>query len=247
LNHRYFIELSFKGTAYHGWQVQKNATGVQSVVNDGISTLLKARTGTTGCGRTDTGVHASQFYAHFETMREIHDIEGFVYKLNCILPFDISIQKVFEVGLKDNARFSAISRTYEYLIHHRKDPFLQGFSLYDRFVPDIDYLNSLSLILLDYNDFESFSRAGNDEKHHLCNMSEASWRRAGHQTIFKISANRFLRNMVRALTGTLLESAKSNTKAETLRKIIEQKDRSAAGFSVHAHGLYLRAVKYPFI
>jgi tRNA pseudouridine38-40 synthase len=249
---RYFIELSFDGTRYHGWQIQKNALSVQQVLNEKLSVILRQPIETTGCGRTDTGVHAREFFAHFDMERypdhqlwTMAENETFVRSINAILPDDIAVKKIFPVAESAHARFDATLRTYEYHIHFNKDPFKNGYSLELRDRPDIDLMNIAAAIIMEYTDFGCFSKSNTQVKTNLCKIAQAGWLVNNDGIVFKISADRFLRNMVRAIVGTLLMAGKKEIEPAEVRKIIESKNRSNAGTSVPACGLYLTEVKYP--
>lgn len=242
---RYFIDLSYKGTNFHGWQIQPNAITVQEILQKAISTILNKKIDVTGAGRTDTGVHAINFIAHFDSFTEIEDLKNLVFKLNSFLPQDISINRIFRVNNDVHARFTALSRTYEYRIHTKKDPFLNDFS-YKLHAPfDVKLMNDAADILFDYSDFTSFSKLHSDTKTNLCKIYRAEWIKREEQTVFVINADRFLRNMVRAITGTLLDVGMKKISITDFRKIIESKDRQEAGFSVPAKGLYLVEIQYP--
>jgi tRNA pseudouridine38-40 synthase len=244
--HRYFIKLSFDGTKFHGWQIQKNANSVQSELNVALQTLFRNPIETTGCGRTDTGVHAKMFYVHFDS-EEIKDVADLRHKLNALLPFEIAVEAIFKVENDHHARFSAGSRTYEYHIINRKDPFLIGKAWYNLNIPAIDELNKFVHLLKEYSDFTSFSKSNTQTFTNNCKIMHAEWTEGknGHK-IFTIQADRFLRNMVRAIVGTLIMSAEKNLTEDQFRKILDSKSRSEAGVSVPAHGLFLTKVEYPF-
>lgn len=244
--HRYFIKLSFDGTKFHGWQIQKNANSVQGELNDALQTLFRNPIETTGCGRTDTGVHAKMFYAHFDS-EEINDVAALQNKLNALLPFEIAVEAIFKVENDHHARFTAKSRTYEYHIINRKDPFCIGKAWYNLNCPEIEQLNKFVVLLQEYSDFTSFSKSNTQTFTNNCKIMHAEWTtgKNGHK-IFTIQADRFLRNMVRAIVGTLIMSAEKNLNEDQFRKILESKSRSEAGVSVPAHGLFLTNVEYPF-
>ena len=242
---RYFVQLSFKGTNYHGWQIQPNATTVQEVVERAFSTVLREKIEITGAGRTDTGVHASFFVAHFDSHRSELETEKLVYRLNSFLPPDISLQRIWKVPAEAHARFSALSRTYKYFIHSKKDPFKTEISMLFTGDPDINKMNEGALLRKGYSDFTSFSRLHTDVKTNLCRIISASWKKDGNTLAFTIEADRFLRNMVRAITGTLLQLGTGRLSVGELRKIIEAKDRRVAGDSAPARGLFLTDIKYP--
>jgi tRNA pseudouridine38-40 synthase len=241
---RYFIELSYDGTNYHGWQVQPNAVTVQEVLDKALSTVLRRPIETVGCGRTDTGVHATEFFAHYEVESSM-TIDKVVHSLNGILPSDIAIKNIFPVDDEMHARFSATLRSYQYHIHFNKDPFKHGYSWLLRDEPDIDLMNQAAQIIMQYTDFSCFSKSNTQVKTNNCKISRAEWLRTDGGIVFHISADRFLRNMVRAVVGTLLMVGRKEVAPEGIREIINSKDRSNAGTSVPACGLYLTEVKYP--
>jgi len=241
---RYFIELSFNGKNYHGWQDQPDTATVQGTIENALSTLLREQISIVGAGRTDTGVHAKHMIAHTD-IDELKDTKELIFKLNSFLPKDISIHRIYNVDHEAHARFDAIQRTYQYQITGRKDPFLIGYAYYLHQLPDIILLNEASKILLDYNDFQCFSRSKTDVKTYNCTIEEAIWTFKDDRLIFTITADRFLRNMVRAIVGTLLEIGLGTKSIDDLHTIILSKDRNKAGSSVPAHGLYLTEVKYP--
>lgn len=242
---RYFIQLSYKGTNYHGWQIQPNAISVQEVLEKTLSTVLRQKIEVVGAGRTDTGVHASFFVLHFDVNEELNYLENLVYKLNSLLPTDIAIQKIWLVANDLHARFSAVSRTYKYYISTKKNPFKADTSFKYLLPLNIDKMNEAARILAEYEDFTSFSRLHTDVKTNNCKILWAEWEVLNTQLIFTIKADRFLRNMVRAIVGTLLEVGKGKLSLNDFRKIIEAKDRAAAGASAPAKGLFLVDVEYP--
>lgn len=240
---RYFITLSYDGTAYHGWQIQPHSISVQEELHKALSTLLRQPMEVVGAGRTDTGVHARKMVAHFD-YGEL-DCLQLVYKLNKILPKDIAVQQVEQVADDMHARFSAKSRTYNYFVHLSKDPFRRAYSWQVYGEPDFDLMNRAAEVLMEYRDFTSFSKLNTDTKTNDCTITEAHWDRVGDgQWCFTISANRFLRNMVRAIVGTLLEVGRGRMTIEQLRQVIEAKDRCRAGDSVPGNALFLVDVEY---
>lgn len=251
---RYFIQLSYDGTGYHGWQVQPNGVSVQEVLQKALSTLLRQPTEVTGAGRTDAGVHASMMVAHFD-WPAAHEGEGgeeapldctqLTYKLNRLLPPDVAVQAVRPVGPEMHARFSATRRTYHYYIHTRKDPFLRGYSWQVNMPLDFALMNEAAQVLLEYSDFTSFSKTGTDVKTNICQLTEARWEQLKPgEWRFTVSANRFLRNMVRAIVGTLIEVGRHRMTISQMRHAIEAKDRQRAGESVPGHALYLTNIEY---
>lgn len=241
---RFFIQIKYKGTNYHGWQIQPNANSVQAEINTALNTLLKENISVTGAGRTDTGVHAKDFYAHFDSFTDF-DVDDICYKLNCILPSDISCSRVFKVSDDFHARFSATERTYEYWISLSKDPFLTDAAYYFHQKLDVNKMNKAAKLLIQKTDFSCFSKSKTDTFTNDCDVKEAYWKEEKNLLIFTISADRFLRNMVRAIVGTLLEVGLSKIEVEEINNIIASKNRSDAGTSVPAHGLYLTKIKYP--
>lgn len=244
--YRYFIELSYKGTHFHGWQIQPNAITLQETLQNALSTLLRQDILLIGAGRTDTGVHARFFVAHFDTSTAISNAGKLKYQLNGMLSNDIAIFQIYRVKSDAHARFDALSRTYEYHIHTHKNPFFQDLSLFYRGSLNVKKMQAASDLLFDYEDFTSFSRLHSDTKTNLCHIFEAQWIVAEtNRLIFRISANRFLRNMVRAVVGTLLEVGSEKLTISNFTTIIEVKNRNAAGASAAAKGLFLTAIKYP--
>ena len=241
---RYFIDLAYFGKAYHGWQIQPNAISVQEEVERVLSTLLRTETKVMGAGRTDTGVHAKQLIAHFDS-DQVEDPDELCFRANAFLPADIAFNAIYAVKDDAHARFDAISRTYEYHLSLVKDPFTQDLAYRAPSKPDIELMNRAAEIMMEYEDFEAFSRTGSDVKTFICKLKEAHWAVTEQGLIFTISADRFLRNMVRAVVGTLLEVGLGKCNLDQFRAIIESKDRSNAGASAPAHGLYLVAVTYP--
>jgi len=254
---RYFIELSYDGTAYHGWQIQPNGSSVQEVLQHALSMLLRTEVAVTGAGRTDAGVHASMMIAHFnyDGVLPTPPAKGnglgqtaedyLVYRLNGVLPHDIAIHKLFRVADDLHARFSAISRTYYYYVHTRKSPFLRDRSWRLVSVPDFEAMNRAAATLLEYDDFTSFSKLNTDTKTNICHVTSARWvQLSDYEWRFEITADRFLRNMVRAIVGTLMEVGRGTLSVDGFRQVIEKKNRSEAGDSVPARGLFLQEVKY---
>lgn len=245
---RYFIRLSYNGTAYHGWQIQENTfKTVQQVLNEMLSKVLNESVFVTGCGRTDTGVHAKDFFAHFDSTQT--DLEEnqykLIFRLNHTLPKDISIHKIIAVHKDANARFDAISRTYQYFITRKKDPFLidKACLLYSDL--NMEEMNKAAKVLFEYTDFSAFAKSNTQNLTNTCKLYKAEWKYENDLYVFTISADRFLRNMVRSIVGTLLDLSKGKITMDEFRKIIESKKRSEAGFSVDACGLYLTKVEYP--
>lgn len=242
---RYFLELSYHGGAYHGWQVQENALSVQQVLNEALETLLRHPVETIGCGRTDTGVHATQHFAHLDTDVALN--ERFLHSLNALLPWDIAVKRFIPVAAEAHARFDASLRSYEYHIHFKKDPFRSNLSWFMRDKPAIDLMNESAEMLKEYTDFSCFSKSNTQTFTNNCKITRALWQETEHGLVFHISADRFLRNMVRAIVGTLVDIGNGNMPPEAIRQIIESKNRSNAGASVPACGLYLTEVQYPYL
>ena len=241
---RYFIELSYNGKNYHGWQIQPNAISVQEVLEKALSTLLRVKTGVVGAGRTDTGVHASQIFAHFDT-NNLLDEKEFTYKLNAILPKTIVVANVFRVKEDAHARFHATNRSYEYKIITKKNPFLHEYTHLMKLSLDVEKMNEAAAILLGYTNFRCFSKVKTEVSTFNCTITNAEWVFENNQLVFHISANRFLRNMVRAIVGTLLNVGTGKIEVSAIHDIIKSEDRGAAGVSVPAQGLYLTKVEYP--
>lgn len=246
---RYFIQLAYNGSPYNGWQIQDNTPHtVQQIIQDKLSVLLSTSIEIVGCGRTDTGVHAKDYYTHFDSEKEnLHlDVSNLKYKLNKILPFEIAIKNIHLVSDSANARFDAETRTYEYFIHQQKNPFLTTSSFFVYGHLNIDAMNEAAIFLLSVTDFTSFSKVNTQTKTNNCHVSEAQWiKQHDDEYVFKITANRFLHNMVRSIVGTLLEVGKGKMNLIEFRQVVESKNRSEAGMSVPAHALYLSKVTYP--
>ncbi len=241
---RYFIELAYNGKSFHGWQVQDNAVTVQEVLNNALSTILRRSINVVGAGRTDTGVHASYFVAHFDIDYIIDDIPLTINKLNKFLPTDIAIYNIKRVKKEAHSRFDAISRIYKYKIHTIKNPFLQELSWYYRMSLNVDDMNKAAQVLFDYIDFTSFSKTGTQVATNNCKIMLAEWQTDGSSYIFTIKADRFLRNMVRAIVGSLVDVGLGKSSVDNFRSIIEAKNRSKAGLSVPARGLFLTGIEY---
>ncbi|HEY3389465.1 MAG TPA: tRNA pseudouridine(38-40) synthase TruA [Prolixibacteraceae bacterium] len=242
---RYFIQLSYDGSAYHGWQIQPNGISVQETVEKALSVVARQSVAVTGAGRTDAGVHASFYVAHFDSDNLNLDSEKIIHNLNCLLPADIAVQVLLKVNPEAHARFDATSRTYKYYLAKTKDPFSRQYAAKESRVPDLAKMNEAASRLFDYEDFTSFSRLGTDVKTNNCKVDVARWIDEGNRIVFTIRADRFLRNMVRAIVGTLLEVGFGKITIEEFCKIIDAKDRCAAGASVPAKGLFLVDIGYP--
>lgn len=239
---RYFIDISYFGKNYHGWQSQENAITIQEILDKSLSTILKTEIKSLGSGRTDTGVHAMSQVAHFDFNGNI--IENFLYRINSLLPSDISINSINGVKENISARFDAISREYIYKIHTKKSPFLNDYSYYYKRDIDIELLNKACDIIKKFKDFQTFSKVKTDVNNYNCNVSYAAIEKENNSYFFKVTSNRFLRGMVRALMGTLFEINENKIELEFLEDIIIKKERKLAGPSVPAHGLYLNKVLY---
>ncbi len=245
--YRYFIKLAYDGAAYHGWQIQDNAMTVQEVITKAVRLMWRKDFKMIGCGRTDTGVSASCFYAHFDLEEEKsrEELNDLVFRLNRYLSEDIVIFSIFPVPADLHSRYDAISRTYQYFIHTFKDPFLNKQSWFVHSQLDVDLMNRGGEILKEYEDFTSFSKFNEKRKTNLCTITVAKWEEVGHRLVFTITANRFLHDMVRAIVGTMINLGQHKISIEDLRSVIESKDRCNAGESVPAKGLFLTHVEYP--
>ena len=239
---RYFIDISYNGKNYHGWQIQKNAVTVQSTIQDVISKILGKSTDIVGSGRTDTGVHAKSQVAHFDVNKEVDN--DFIYRVNAFLPQDISINSVNQVVDNSHARFDAISREYIYKIHDLKSPFVDGLSTFYNKKINMDLINEACSTIMKNSDFQSFSKVKTEVKNFNCTISHASIRRKNNFYLFKFCANRFLRGMVRALVGTLLQLNEGKINLKEFKLIFEKKNREYAGPSAPPYGLYLNKVNY---
>ena len=241
---RYFFEIAYNGKNYSGWQSQLNAVGVQSVVEEALSKILRENLQIQGSGRTDTGVHCEQQFFHVDITKEF-DLKMLVQRLNTFLPTDISIQSIAQVRHDISARHDAIERTYHYKITRRKNPLLIGLAWYYFKYVDVQHMNEAASLLLGEQDFECFSKVKTNVNHFLCEIKHAEWKKDDDMLVFTITANRFLRGMVRAIVGTLLDVGTGKTSMKEFQQIIHSKDRKKAGANVPAYGLYLTKVKYP--
>ncbi|MFY7668670.1 MAG: tRNA pseudouridine(38-40) synthase TruA [Crocinitomicaceae bacterium] len=243
---RYFFEIAYNGSSFHGWQRQPNATSVQEVIEYTFSKLQSGKeVPIVGCGRTDAGVHAKKYFFHVD-LPEIANIEQFIFKLNRMFPRDIAVFNIIRVNEELHARFDAKNRTYRYFIHQKKDPFKEGLSLYFPHELDFEAMNAAAKLLLGKKDFGSFSKLHTDVKTNICEVYSAEWVVSEQEIYFEISANRFLRNMVRAIVGTLLDVGMGKLTFDDVIAILEAKDRQEASLSVPAHGLYLWYIEYDF-
>lgn len=247
--YRYFIKISFDGTNYNGWQMQKNSSEtVQQKINDGLSQLLNEKIEIIGCCRTDTGVHARELFAHFDSKKSnLHDDDktDWIYKFNKMIPLDISIDEIYAVNENANARFDAKARTYQYFIHRKRNPFQRGYSYYYYGELDVKLMNKAAALLKKYNDFSAFSKVSPQTKSSICKIYSAEWKTNRDELIFTIRADRFLRGMVRMVTGTMMQLGRHKITLMEFKKIIESKDCRNAGALVPACGLYLTNVEYP--
>lgn len=241
---RYFFEIAYKGTNYKGWQTQHNAITVQEVVEDALHKLTGTKTEIIGSGRTDTGVHCEQQFFHADIDKEIV-LKDFQHRLNVLLPKDISIQSIRKVKPEASARFDAISRTYHYHITLTKNPLLEGLAMHYFKSADIPTMNKAAALLLGEHDFQCFSKVKTNVNHFLCDITKAEWKQKDDRLEFVITANRFLRGMVRAIVGTLLDVGTDKLSVKDFQRIINSKDRKQAGQNVAPEGLYLTKVKYP--
>ncbi len=243
---RYFVEIAYDGSNYHGWQIQPNAITVQQMVNEAISRILQDKSiNVVGCGRTDTGVHASQYFCHFETKKPVR--EDFAFRLNAVLPDDIVSRRHFEVDLNQHARFDASSRAYQYHVINVPNPFKRQYTYLIRHDLDFEGMNLAAQSLIGEKDFTSFSKVHTDTLNNNCHVTFAKWRNDKDTWVFEIKANRFLRNMVRAVVGTLLEVGSGKMNGQDFENVIHAKDRCAAGKSVPGNALFLTQIKYPFV
>lgn len=244
---RYFLHLAYNGAAYCGWQRQPNAIGVQQVIEDSLSTMLRRPAAIVGAGRTDAGVHASCMYAHFDMEEPVKDKASFLRSLNHLCGKDIAIYDLIPVHEDAHARFDAVARTYKYYVSPLKSPFMYPYSWCLTSHLDYEAMNKAAEMLLEVEDFTSFAKLHSDAKTNICKVTEAAWRKEGDMWVFTITADRFLRNMVRAVVGTLIEVGRGKMSLERFRQVIEAKDRCEAGTSVPAQGLFLHRVTYPYI
>lgn len=248
INKRYFIELSYDGTGFHGWQTQPNGITVQECLDKALSTYFRQEIVSLGCGRTDAGVHASQFFAHFNVVGlSVETVNNGVAGINSLLPYTIGVKTIFAVADNAHARFDATERAYKYHLHFTKDPFKLNRSWLYKGDLAIDKMNEAAKILLNYRDFSCFSKSNTQTFTNNCKVTHACFEKIENGLIFTITADRFLRNMVRAIVGTMILVGKGDLEIDEIAQIIEDKNRSKAGQSVPACGLYLVAVKYPFL
>jgi tRNA pseudouridine38-40 synthase len=242
---RYFITFSYQGSSYHGWQRQPDASSVQQTLEEAMKLFLKEDVSLVGAGRTDTGVHAKVMVAHFDTQQSF-EIEELIYRLNAYLDESIAILSIVEVKADAHARFDATSRSYEYWVVQQKNPFLAQAAYYITYPLDVNRMNEAAALMLEHKDFECFSKSNTDVHTYLCDVTRAEWVFEGERLVFHVSANRFLRNMVRAIVGTLLEVGKGKMSIDEFKAVLNSKDRRNAGPSVPAKGLYLTTIQYPY-
>lgn len=242
---RYFITFSYLGSGYHGWQRQPDASSVQQTLEEAMKLFLKEVVSLVGAGRTDTGVHAKVMVAHFDTQQSFK-IEELIHRLNAYLDESIAILSIVEVEADAHARFDATSRSYEYWVVQQKNPFLTQAAYYITHPLDVNRMNEAAMLMLDHKDFECFSKSNTDVHTYLCDVTRAEWVFEGERLVFHISANRFLRNMVRAIVGTLIEVGKGKMSIDEFKAVLNSKDRRNAGPSVPAKGLYLATIQYPY-
>ncbi len=242
---RYFVTFSYDGSRYHGWQIQPNGNSVQAELQRALTILLRRDTTVVGAGRTDAGVHARMMVAHFDVDESLEDCAQTVYRLNRILPRDIAVSRVEPVAEDMHARFSATSRTYHYYIHTRKDPFLRSYSCELHYDLDFEAMNTAAAMLLEYDDFGAFCKSHADVKTTLCRVSAARWHQmTDHSWYFEITANRFLRNMVRAVVGTLVDVGRHRLTIDDFRRVVEGRRRTEAGESMPGEALFLEYIRY---
>ncbi len=252
---RFFIELAYNGTPYHGWQIQPNALSVQECLDKALSVFFRQPIATVGCGRTDTGVHATQFFAHFDLPPDqkmslaafVLSVAEKVNSLNSLLPYEIAIKRIFDVEADAHARFGATSRAYQYHLHFRKDPFKLNRSWLQKATLDVAAMNAAAQMLMSHTDFSCFSKSNTQTFTNNCKVTEAYFEVVNGGLVFNIKADRFLRNMVRAIVGTLIRIGKKEIDLQDMAQILDSKDRGKAGQSVPACGLYLVEVVYPFV
>jgi len=240
---RYFLEVAYKGTQYSGFQVQENANSVQAEIEKAFAVYFREQFQMTGSSRTDTGVHAHQNFFHFDFTGVVPPSS--LYNINSILPDDIVVRNVYKVEAESHCRFDAISREYHYYVHQRKDPFLRDRAYYYPYALDLEKLNAVASLVKEYTDFTSFSKRNTQTKTFLCSVIKSVWLKKDDCYIYQVKANRFLRGMVRGLTGTMLQAGRNKTSVDDFKAIIESRDCTKADFSVPAHGLFLTNVNYP--
>jgi len=245
---RYFIRLSYCGTAYNGWQNQPHAgtTTIQSVIENALFTFLRQKVDITGCGRTDKGVHARDYFAHFD-IAPLDEIPTLIFRLNKLLPDDIAVHEIIEVAEDAHARFDATSRSYEYHLHTEKSPFSSHSFYYTYDKPDIEILNKVAQLILRYRDFTTFCKFHTDVKTMICHITESRWEKIGNQYIYRIKADRFLRGMIRLIVGVCLQVSRGKLTIEEVKTAMSEKRRTGQDWSVPAEGLFLCDIKYPYL
>ncbi|MBN2662290.1 MAG: tRNA pseudouridine(38-40) synthase TruA [Bacteroidales bacterium] len=243
-SYRYALNLAYNGKNFHGWQIQPNAETIQQKIKNALHILLKQKICIYGAGRTDSGVHATFFVAHFDAKDKITDLNKFCRSLNGLLNNEIAIFNVVSVDKNFHSRFDAISRTYKYVIHTNNNPFVLDFSHKFVFDLDVNRMNEAAKVLLEYNDFKSFEKSHSDSKTSICDLKFAQWEKISNGYVFTITADRFLRNMVRSIVGTMLDIGQNRISIDLFREIIESKNRQKAGKSADAQGLYLVDIQY---
>ncbi|MFD2999760.1 tRNA pseudouridine(38-40) synthase TruA [Pontibacter toksunensis] len=241
---RYFLEIAYDGTRFHGWQVQPNALSVQEVLDDCLSKVLRQPISSTGSGRTDTGVHASQQFVHFDVEEEL-DTQQSVYRFNRLLPADVVAKQLYLVPDDAHARFDAFARTYHYHISLVRNPFKRLYAYHHSRPLDVEKMSEAAAVLLKYEDFTTFSKVKGDTKHYRCDMYEAVWRQQGEELVFTIRANRFLRGMVRLIVGTLVDVGRGKLTVAQFEQVVASQDRRQSSGAAPAEGLYLAKVEYP--
>ena len=243
---RYFLEIAYNGTRYNGWQIQENAHTVQAELNTALSTILRQPIETLGSSRTDTGVHCKQQFVHFDISEPIEDIERLLYRLFRLLPPDLHVSRLIPMPDQAHSRFDAISRSYEYHIMRKKSPFLENLALLYTYFLDVELMNEAAKLLLKHTDFEAFSKVKTAVNNFSCHITEAKWVVENEEKlVFHITANRFLRSMVRTIVGTLMEIGHNGGNVSDFEQVILSRDRRKAGKSIPPHGLYLSEVRYP--
>ncbi|MDR1860730.1 MAG: tRNA pseudouridine(38-40) synthase TruA [Bacteroidales bacterium] len=246
MKQRYFIQLAFNGARFHGWQRQPDALSVQATLEEALSRLARESIDVTGAGRTDAGVHASRYVAHFDAAHPALDTHDFVRRLNSYLRNDVAISGIVKMPVEAHARFDAVARTYRYFMHLRKDPFLPDISWFYPYQPDIEAMNAAAALLIGRRDFTSFSKLHTDVKTNICSISCARWTLSGYRLTFTVTADRFLRNMVRAIVGTLLDVGRGVMPPAGIDDVLRAHDRCSAGVSVPACGLFLTDIQYNY-
>jgi tRNA pseudouridine38-40 synthase len=247
---RYLIELAYDGTHYAGWQIQNNAKTIQAVIEETLSKIYGQAISIVGCGRTDTGVHASQYYMHLDLDPEKYDDDFLLYKLNGLTPLDIGFKKVHRVSEEAHARYDAVSRSYEYYMHFHKDPFLVGrsYKYNQSLIPDIELMKEAAKVILDYSDFFTFCKAQTQVDHHKCTIMRSEWEELGDgRLVYHVTANRFLRGMVRMLVGMCINVAIEKYPLQDVIEALDKQKRLEYAWSVPAEGLYLSKIEYPYI